>query len=160
MDESPEKPLFDISGMNQEDAQEYVLSLATHLKQVEAEIAAIKADQQRWQERTALAERQGLVELRQQATDAANAAQTKLTEREAEAREFRAGLDSLKKQMLRLPMTQRTVNTDALLESIAQVAGPLDRVTPAAKQAEADEALAALKKKLAEGNPGDTEPQS
>jgi hypothetical protein len=49
-------------------------------------------------------------------------------------------------------MTQRTVNTNALLESLTQLAGPIDNVTPAAKQAEADEALAALKKKLAEGN--------
>jgi hypothetical protein len=44
------------------------------------------------------------------------------------------------------------VNTDALLESLTQLAGPIDTVTPATRQAEADEALAALKKKLSEGN--------
>ncbi len=149
---SDSPPLFDITGMNAEDAKDYVFSLATHLKQVEAEIITIKAEQTRWQERAALAERQGLTELRQQATDAANAQAGKLAEREAEAGEFRAGLDHLKKQLLLLPMTQRTVNTDALLESLTQLAGPLDTVTPATKQAEADEALAALKKRLSEGN--------
>jgi phage shock protein A len=152
MDESPEKPLFDISGMSPDDAKDYVFSLATHLKQVEAEIKTIQGEQNRWHERAALADRQNLPELKQQAVDTANGLTSKLAEREAEAQEFRAGLDSLKKQLLLLPMTQRTVNTDALLESITQIAGPLDNVTPATKQAEADEALAALKKKLAEGN--------
>lgn len=153
MDESPDsQPLFDISGMNPADAKDYVFSLATHLKQVEAEIESIKKEQDVWQERAQLAERQGLSDLRAQVADKMNALAATRTDREAEAREFRAGLDSLKKQLLLLPMTQRTVNTDTLLESITQLAGPLDTVTPATKQAEADEALAALKKKLSEGS--------
>ena len=150
MDEPDDRPLFDISGMTAADAKDYVFSLATHLKQVEAEIETIKADSARWQERAALAERQGLAELRQQAVDTVNGLASKQTERETEAREFRVGLDHLKKQLALLPLTERTVNTDALLESLIQLAGPVDDVTPAAKQAEADEALAALKKKLAE----------
>ncbi len=153
MDESTDsQPLFDITGMGPEDAKDYVFSLATHLKQVEAEIVSIQREQARWQERAELAERQGLADLRAQVTDKMNALAATRAEREAEAREFRAGLDSLKKQLLLLPTTQRTVNTEALLESITQLAGPIDSVTPAAKQAEADEALAALKKKLAEGS--------
>jgi len=151
MDESPDtRPLFDLTGMSPADAKDYVFSLATHLKQVEAEIGTIKTEQTRWQERAALAERQGLAQLRQQAVDQANTLAAKQAERETEAEEFRAGLDQLKKQLLLLPLTQRTVNTDALLESLTQLSGPVDHVTPAAKQAEADEALAALKKKLAE----------
>lgn len=153
MDESPDQqPLFDIAGMSPEDAKDYVFSLATHLKQVEAEIAALKAEQVRWQERAALAERQGLAELRQQATDTVNGLADKQRERETEAEEFRVGLEHLKKQLQLLPLTQRTVNTDALLERLGQLAGPPDAVTPATKQAEADEALAALKKKLSEGS--------
>src|SRR5579862_7771604 len=101
MDESPDsQPLFDVTGMSHDDAKDYVLSLATHLKQVEAEIAAIQTEQIVWQERAGLAERQGLADLRAQVADKMNALAATRSDREAEAREFRAGLDSLKKQLL------------------------------------------------------------
>jgi len=146
-------PLFDITGMEPSDAQEYVLSIAAHLKQTEAALTAADEDSQRWAQRVTLARGQGHSDLEAQAEAQRVAAVDRRTKLELEVGEFRAGLDALKKQLLLLPLTQRTINTEALLENLAKLGGPLDAVTPLAKQAEAEDALAALKKRLAEEGP-------
>ena len=60
-------------------------------------------------------------------------------------------MNKLKRDLLLLPMTQRTVNTEALQQSLNHLAGEPDTVTPAVKSWQADDALAELKKKLASG---------
>lgn len=145
----PPEPLFDLTGLPPAEARDYVLSITAHLKQTEAEVEAARQDQRLWNDRAALADRAGQTELAAQARAQADGAGARLAEREAEVREFQAGVERLKSQLLLLPLTQRTVNTDALLENLAALGGPLDTVSPTLKRAEADEALAALKKKMA-----------
>lgn len=148
----PSQPLFDLTGMSPSDAREYVISIAAHLKQVETDLAAADEEVKLWAGRIVLADEKGLAELRVQAEAKRVEAVDRRTKLELEVWEFRDGVEKLKKQLQLLPMTQRTVNTDALLENLANLAGPLDQVTPMAKRAEADDALAALKKRLAEGS--------
>jgi len=62
--------------------------------------------------------------------------------------EFREGISKLKKDLMVLPSTQRTVNPQALQEQLEQIIGGHDAVTPAVKKWEADEALEQLKKKM------------
>lgn len=147
----PAQPLFDLTGMTPADARDYVVSIAAHLKQTEAELAATDEEVKLWAGRIVLADQKGLVDLKTQAEARRAELVDKRTKLELEVWEFREGVEKLKKQLHLLPLTQRTVNTDALLEGLATLGGPLDQVTPLAKRAEADEALAALKKKLAEG---------
>jgi len=146
----PERPLFDLTGMAPADAREYVLSLAAHLKQTEAELQAADEEVVLWAGRIVLADQQGLPDLKAQAEAQRVQAVDKRTKLELEVWEFRDGLEKLKKQLLLLPLTQRTVNTEALMENLAHLGGPLDSVTPIVRQAQADDALAALKKRLAE----------
>lgn len=146
----PAQPLFDITGMTPADARDYVVSIAAHLKQAEADLAAADEEVKLWAGRIVLAEEKGLTELRAQAEARRVAAVDRRTKLELEVWEFKDGVEKLKKQLLLLPMTQRTVNTEALLENLANLGGPLDQVTPTVKRAEADDALAALKKRLAE----------
>jgi hypothetical protein len=148
---APEQPLFDLTGMAPSDAREYVLSLTAHLKQTEAELEAADQEVILWAGRIALADQQGLPDLKAQAEEKRVAAVDNRTKLELEVWEFRDGVEKLKKQLLLLPLTQRTVNTDALLENLAHLGGPLDNVTPMARKAEAEDALAALKKRLSEG---------
>jgi hypothetical protein len=147
----PAQPLFDLTGMSASDARDYVLSLTAHLKQAEGELAAADEEVKLWANRIVLADEKGLADLRAQAEAQRVSAVDKRTKLELEVWEFRDGVEKLKKQLLLLPLTQRTVNTDALLENLAKLGGPLDEVTPVTRQAQADDALAALKKRLAEG---------
>jgi len=148
----PAQPLFDVSGMEPADAREYVLSITAHLKQTEKELAEADETVKLWTQRIVLADGKGLSDLRTQAEAKRAEAVDRRTKLELEVWEFRDGVEKLKKQLHLLPATQRTVNPDALLEGLANLAGPLDNVTPAVKRAEADDALAALKKRLAEEN--------
>ena len=148
----PPQPLFDLTGMGPDDAKDYVLSLATHLKQTEAALKTAEEEVKRWEERWALAQQRGLMELSLQAENQRAEALVRKSQLEIEAEEFRAGVEKLKKQLFLLPLTQRTINTDVLQENLAQLGGALDSVTPVTKKKEADEALAALKKKMAEGS--------
>jgi len=148
----PSQPLFDLTGMAPADARDYVLSITAHLKQVEAELAAADEEVKLWAGRIVLADEKGLTDLKTQAEVKRTELVDKRTKLELEVWEFRDGVGKLKKQLQLLPLTQRSVNTDALLENLAHLGGPLDNVTPVTKRAEADDALAALKKRLSEGS--------
>ena len=144
------QPLFDLTGMRAEDARSYVLSLTTHLKETETNLARADEEVKLWASRIVTADNQQRPELRVQAEAARVEAVDRRTKLELEVWEFRDGVEKLKKQLLLLPLTQRTVNTDALLENLAKLGGALDQITPTAKRAEADDALASLKKRLSE----------
>ena len=147
----PAQALFDLTGMTPADAKEYVVSITAHLKQTEGELAAADEDVKLWASRIVLADQAGRADLRAQAESQRVSAVDKRTKLELEVWEFRDGVEKLKKQLLLLPLTQRTVNTEALLENLAHLGGPLDSVTPVTRQAQADDALTALKKKMSEG---------
>ena len=145
----PPQPLFDLTGMGPEDAKDYVLSLTAHLKQTEAALKSADDEVALWDKRVSLAHQAGQPELEAEATVQHEQAKARKTALELEVQDFRLGLDKVKKQLQLLPLTQRSVNTDLLQENLTKLAGPLDSVTPTAKQMEAEDALAALKRKLA-----------
>jgi len=147
----PAQPLFDITGMTEGDARDYIVSLSAHLKQTEGELAAVDEEIKLWAGRIVLADQRNLVELKGQAQAKRDELVERRTKLEMEVWEFRDGVEKMKKQLAILPATQRTVNTEALLENLAILGGPLDTVSPTLKQTAADDALAALKKRLAEG---------
>jgi hypothetical protein len=144
----PSQPLFDLTGMNPEEAKSYVLSLATHLKKTESDLQVCEAELAQWQSRSELAGQKAMAELQAQAAVRVQELTSKKTSLEMEVWEFRDGVAKLKRDLLLLPLTQRTVNTQALQENLNQLAGEPDAVTPAVKTWQAEDALAALKKKI------------
>gem|GEM_PF-1913970 len=144
----PAQPLFDLSGMSTEDAKSYILSLATHLKKSEADLESCEEDLLLWTGRLELATSKGMPELQAQASSRVEELKRKKLSFEMEVWEFREGVSKLKKDLMVLPSTQRTVNPQALQEQLGQIIGGHDNVTPEVKKWEADEALAQLKKKL------------
>ncbi len=142
------QPLFEIAGMLPEDAKSYVFSLATHLKKTETDLAEVETQLQLWEERLALAVNKGMAELATQAEAKRAELQANRDVLAEEVSQFQAGIAKLKKDLLLLPLTQRAVNTDQLLDQMAALGGTLDTVTPVTKRAEAEDALAALKKRI------------
>ena len=144
----PDQPLFDLQGMSESDAKEYIASLSTHYHQIASELEQLSLDLEVWNRRVQTAEAAGKAEL----ADQARARVSQLLETQAslnrEAQEFQLGLEKLKNDLKLLPLTQRTIDPELLLDALEKVAGPTDQITPLARQAEAEEALAALKERL------------
>jgi phage shock protein A len=134
--------------MSPEDARSYVVSLTTHLKKTETDLVACGEELATWQGRVALAGQKGMDELLTQATARVAELNARKSALESEVGEFRVGIAKLKKDLLLLPLTQRTVSTLALQESLDQLTGGHDAVSPAVKGWQADDALAALKRKI------------
>lgn len=142
--------VFSLEGLDEPAARSYLASIVSHLHQTETELKAADADVVRWSERIVLAENSLKPELAAQARVQREIAVQKRTKLEMEVWEFRDGVESLKKQLQILPSTHRSINPQALLETLETMAGPLDPIAPLARQASADEALAALKKRLSD----------
>ena len=143
-----DQPLFDLGGMSERDAKEYIASLSAHYHQLCTDLEQIPLDLEVWNRRVQTAEAAGKAEL----ADQARARVTQLLETQVklqtEAQDFRLGLDKLKSDLRLLPLTQRTLDPELLLDALETVAGPTDQLTPLARQAEAEKALAALKERL------------
>lgn len=148
-DELHDPHLFDLTGMKESDARDYILSMAAHLKQTEDQIGSLDEEITLWRGRVDLAADRGLTPLREQTQLKVQELIDKKTLLETEAGEFRSGVERMKKQLPLLASLKRNVNTAALQENLDKIAGPLDQVTPALRDAQAEEALAALKKKMA-----------
>ncbi len=143
-----DQPLFDLRGMSERDAKEYVASLSAHYHQLSTELEQISLDLDVWNRRVQTAETAGRAELADQARARVNQLLETQVKLQTERRDFQLGLDKLKSDLKLLPLTQRTIDPELLLEALEKVAGPVDQLTPLARQAEAEEALAALKERL------------
>ena len=132
--------------MGPDDAKGYVLSLATHLKQTEAALKGAEVELRLWEERLARADQLQQPDLRVEAEKKREGIAERKANLEREVQDFRLGVEKIKKQLLLLPLTQRSVNTDVLQENLAKLGGTLDPVTPVVKKLQADEALAIEKR--------------
>lgn len=151
----------DIRGLSAADAKAYALEFMTALKGLERELAAIGDEAATWAKRVEMTAAKGAAELEA-------AARAKLDELAAK----RAGLESERSELAakvarireRLPMAgsaERSVDPDLLLANLRMAAGqdPDDEAGPGPARLEsdiaalgADDALAALKRKIEEGN--------
>ncbi len=143
-----DRPLFDLQGLSEPDAKDYIASLEAHYHQVLAELAKLEFDLTLWNQRVQTAEQSSKPELADQARAQVSHFLTTQAELQNEAEEFREGLEKLKQDLKLLPLTQRNVDPELLLSAFEKLAGPTDQITPLARKAEAEEALAALKERL------------
>lgn len=146
----------DISGLSATDAQAYALEFLAALKATEREILALGEELARWSRRLELASAKSAAELEA----AARAKVDELTARkaglEAERAELAAKVARIKERLPLAAASERSVDADLLLAQLQMetgeaLGGPSPGTESEIAALGSDDALAALKKKLAEG---------
>lgn len=154
----------DLRGLSAADAKAYALEFITALKGLERDLASLGEEAALWAKRLELAAAKGAAELEAAARARLAELEAKRSGLEAERAELGAKVQRLKE---RLPMAgsgERSVDPDLLLAQLRTAAGldPDDRDAAGSPEGAAlerdlsalgaDDALAALKKKMQEGN--------
>jgi hypothetical protein len=148
---------YDLRGMAPGAAREYLFAHATDLGLLEKKLAEKAAAVGTWRERQRLAQDAGRGELMAAAESQVSAGLAELDALKAEAEALRAGVEKMKRQIPGLNARERSVDPDLLLAELQGLSGQ-DPEGPDAefgklkKESEAEEALAKLKKNLAEGD--------
>lgn len=146
----------DISGLSAADAQAYALEFMTALKALERELAALGDELGVWSRRLELAAAKGAAELEA----AARAKVDELTARkaglDAERAELAAKVARIRERLPLAAASERSVDADLLLAQLQMetgeaLGGPSPGTESDIAALGSDDALAALKKKLAEG---------
>lgn len=145
--------LYDLTGLEPSAAREHLLRIGTQLKLDQNRLAELQAEIKTWQDRVTLATEKGAAELATQAQAKVDELSGKKVVLEADIIDLEMGLKKMQDQ-LRSPAfaAAPSVNAAALLDSLEAMAGKTDQVSPALKSFEADDALAALKAKMAAEN--------
>ncbi len=143
----------DLRGLSQADAQAYMLEYITAMKTADREIGLLDADLGLWDKRIKLAAEKGEAALE-------NGARAKHEELSARRAALQAERDTLAGKIMRmreqLPMLramERSVDTDLLLAQLQittgeALGGPSPALEDGLASMSADDALAALKRKL------------
>lgn len=151
----------DIRGLSAEDAKAYALEFMTSLKTLERQLAGLADELGLWAKRVELAASKG-------ASDLEAAARARLAELgakrdalEAEKAELAAKVARIREKLPMAGASERSVDPDLLLAQLRMAAGrsPDDRDDDGSAKLDsdmaalgADDALAALKRKLNEGS--------
>jgi phage shock protein A len=148
---------YDLRGMEPKAAREYLFAHATTLGLLEKKLEGKAALLEKWRERQSLALNAGRPELAAEAERQVSAGQAEMDALNAEAEALRAGIEKMKRQIPGLDARERRVDPDLLLAELRELSGQDPEGTDAEfgkleKDSEAADALAELKKKLAEGD--------
>ncbi len=144
----------DIRGLSAADARAYALEFMTALKAAERDIAALSDELGVWSRRLELAGAKGAAELEAAARAKVDELGARKSQLDAERAELATKVARIKEQ---LPMaSERSVDADLLLAQLQMetgeaLGGPSARTESELAALGNDDALAALKRKLAEG---------
>lgn len=158
----------DLRGLSAADARAYAIEFMTALKALERDLASVGEDVSLWAKRVELAASKGAVELEAAARAKLDELGAKRTTLSAERDELAAKVARIREKLPMAGASERSVDADLLLAQLRMAAGqdPDDRDDPAGAgpagaaspklesdlaSLGADDALAALKKKLEEG---------
>lgn len=151
----------DIRGLSAADAKAYALEFMTALKGLERDLAAIGDEAATWAKRVELAAAKGAAELEAAARTKLDELAAKRAGLEAERSELAAKVARIRERLPTAGAAERSVDPDLLLANLRMAAGqdPDDESGPGPARLEsdiaalgADDALAALKRKIEEGN--------
>ncbi|HCM26775.1 MAG: hypothetical protein A2Z99_16895 [Treponema sp. GWB1_62_6] len=152
----------DLTGMESSAAREYIAAHIATAKLTEKRLAELDAELAKWRSRAELARSKGAEDLALAADTEAARIQTDRDRISAEAAELKAQIERMRGQLGGLAARERTIDPDLLEQELHMAAGGTPgEPNPVAterkfaemeKAAAADDALAALKAKLA----GDT----
>jgi hypothetical protein len=158
----------DLRGLSAADARAYAIEFMTALKALERDLASVGEEVSLWAKRVELAASKGAVELETAARARLDELGAKRTALTAERDELAAKVARIREKLPMAGASERSVDADLLLAQLRMAAGqdPDDRDDPAGTgpagaaspklesdlaSLGADDALAALKKKLEEG---------
>lgn len=143
----------DLRGLSPEDARAYVLEYITAMKTAEREAGILDADMALWEKRVKLAAEKGEAALesgaRAKLEELAARRAALISERDVLA----AKIQRMREQLPMLKALERTVDTDLLLAQLQMatgeaLGGPSPALEAGLAAMNADDALAALKRKL------------
>lgn len=154
----------DLRGLSAADAKAYALEFIAALKGLERDLAALGEEAALWAKRIELAATKGAAELEAAARARLAELEAKRSSLEAERAELGAKVQRLKERLPMAGAAERSVDPDLLLAQLRTAAGldPDDRDAVGAPEGAAldrdlsalgaADALAALKRKMQEGN--------
>lgn len=145
---------FDLEGLSREDARSYVAQFIQSLQLAKRGRAEQEQQYDKWKSRARLAVERGEDELAREAIRRAEELQSSLAAVRREERELEFKVTELKRRLTNLQrQPEFTVNAEALLEQLQQVAGADHETTEAiertAAESEAELALEELRRKMA-----------
>ncbi|TXT50900.1 MAG: hypothetical protein FD137_207 [Spirochaetes bacterium] len=152
--------LEEISKLDEPGAIERIYAYATDLKRHQKEIEEMKKALEVWKSRIGLAESKGLLDLAQGAKIQAAQIEAKCADLISAARELELDLEKLKEALPGIKARRRSVDPDALAAELAMMTGEalepekakaereLDALEKKASSTGAEDALAALKRKM------------
>ena len=143
----------DLKGLSVADARAYVMEFMTSLKAVQRDIATLDADAALWIKRVELAVSKGAAELEAAARAKAEELALKRTALEAERSDLEGKITRMREKLPMVSASERSVDPDLLLAQMQMttgeaMGGPSPSLDKGLKSLEADDALAALKRKL------------
>lgn len=153
----------DLRGLSAADARAYAIEFMTALKALELDLASVGEELSLWAKRVELAASKGAVELEAAARAKIDELGLRKTTLSAEREELARKVTRIREKLPMAGAAERSVDADLLLAQLRMAAGqePDDRDDPAGAASPrlesdlaslgADDALAALKKKLEEG---------
>lgn len=146
----------DISGLSAADAQAYALEFMTTLKATERELVSIGEELGRWARRLELAAAKGAAELQAAARAKVDELEARRSELTAERADLAAKVERIKERLPMAAASERSVDADLLLAQLQMqtgeaLGGPSARTESDIAALGSDDALAALKRRLAEG---------
>ncbi len=154
---------IDLNGLSAADAKAYVLEFMTALKAAERELGVIDSDLALWIKRVALATEKGAADLVAAAQARVEEIRAKRNGLEAERAELAAKVSRMRERLPMVGASERGVDPDLLLAQLQMatgeaMGGPSPAMESGLASLGADDALAALKRKLTGGAGTPAEP--
>jgi len=142
----------DLSGMELEDAKEYVLAFIQTMKETQTKISKLKEELSVWNERAQLAVERNKPDLKLGADQRVAELNAEIEMLRKEESELKSKIITMKENLKDLKHKFHfTVDTEQMLADIEMLVGEKDELSDKFKKEEAEKKLEELKRKMGEG---------
>jgi chromosome segregation ATPase len=147
---------YDVSGLNTQQAKEFLLGHITALKETERQYQSNLEEFKLWQQRSELAAKKQREDLKLAAQARSEEIKASLEKLLAEMQELKKGIDVIKSQLPAIAAeSELTIDAEALALELEAVAGKPDLTAQAIKDLDTEQQLENLKAKINK-SPGDS----
>jgi len=115
----------DLTGLDLEQAKEYILAFAVEAKRLEKDLAALGQELELWQGRVTLAEGKAMAELADAARGKSAELAGKIEALEAERADLRSKVEAMRLRLPGIRAAERSVDPDRLLAELQLMTGEL-----------------------------------
>ena len=138
---------FDMSGMSEQEAKQYVLQYLKALQEVRRQKKDKQGDFETWEKRVRLAKEQGRDDLQQEALARCRQLADEYDSLSQQEKSLEEDVDALKRRLA--TFTERSVNAEALLGQLEGVVGDSHETDRAVDELEVEADLERLKRQMA-----------